>query len=220
MSKKVILFLVEGGSEIVALELALESIFNTNSTVMYLTEGDISSDSRVSPSNIKVTLNDKITKALEHKRLKKSDVIKVIHIIDTDGAFVDDRYIQQNTSDEFIYNTSCIACKDVNQIKNRNLHKQKNLNILIKLNEISGIPYEAYYLSIDLEHVFHNTLNASKEEKISLSEKLEDTFCENPSLLISTLKNHKVDGDHTQTWEYLKIDNNSLSRCTNLHLIF
>jgi len=47
---------------------------------------------------------------------------------------------------------------------------------LSRNSEINGIPYNAYYLSCNLEHVLHNDANINDNLKVEKAEEFSDSF--------------------------------------------
>ena len=221
MSKKVILFLVEGGTDITSLELALEKLFKNLNVILYITKGDLTSNKDIKPMNIKSKLGEKIKEALDRKKLQSKDIIKVIHIMDTDGTYINEKAIFYKDVESFFYSEDGIYYKDTEAVKKRNEKKRENLAVLIKLSKVlRNVPYSIYYLSSNLEHLFHGVLNCTKQEKEDLADKLEEDLYDSPEKLVEILEEFKIDGSYIETWDYLKEGNNSMERCSNLHLIF
>ena len=86
---KLILVLVEGKSDQTALNL-IEKFCENNKIQIYITKGDITSDFKTTYSNYENVLKDFIKKFINEYGLEKKDILQVIHIIDTDGAFIPD----------------------------------------------------------------------------------------------------------------------------------
>ena len=93
--KKVILFIVEGTSEELALGTLIESYYQDNHRViMKVVRGDITTRDFVQHNNIVAKVGELVKEEIARSRIKKTDIVKVVHLIDTDGAFIkDDRII-------------------------------------------------------------------------------------------------------------------------------
>lgn len=106
-------------------------------------------------------------------------------------------------------------------MKKRNQQKR---NILNKLSTMSttfkGKPYRVYYMSCNLEHVFHNIQNAPEDEKKKLSRRLEDAFYDDPNEFVKYMHDASfaAEGTYEETWKYIKNGVNSLNRHSNFHL--
>jgi hypothetical protein len=76
----------------------------------------------------------------------------VIHLIDTDGVFIEDNYIFEDFSRKKIFyleNKGMETNLVSNTIK-RNSKKRQLINILCSSNIINGMDYKMYYFSCNL----------------------------------------------------------------------
>lgn len=87
-TKKVILFIAEGPTDEDALSPVLKKIFQNSHVRFHVVHGDLTSDFTVDNSNAVKTVNSHIKMELDRYGFKRSDIIRVIHLIDTDGAFI------------------------------------------------------------------------------------------------------------------------------------
>lgn len=86
-AKKVILFLVEGASDLTSLEF-IDNI-NTDETIKFqITSGDVTSKLNITPQNCREEINKILLSFLERSKLRKTDIIKIIHILDIDGVYI------------------------------------------------------------------------------------------------------------------------------------
>ncbi len=222
-SKKIILFIVEGQSEEEALEGILAKIIDSHSTKFRVVRYDITADNKSTIVNVKGKVKEQIDIFLKESRLKKADIDKVVHLIDTDGLYIDERYMKEADVSGFVYSNSDISCRDIGLIKERNARKSAIVNKLCELPKVyQNIDYEMYYFSMNLDHVLYNKINATDTEKRELSEDFSDKYEGREIDFISFISDHNiaVDGTIKETWGYLKIENNSLKRKTNFHLFF
>jgi len=88
--RKVMLFLVEGKSEREALEILISNIIKNELVVFQVMEGDITSDKNSTPQNIKKIINEKVKFYMTESKVKKSDILSIIHLMDIDGAYIKD----------------------------------------------------------------------------------------------------------------------------------
>ena len=272
--RSAVLFLVEGMSEKKALELAVDKLYDQidkNIVVKFLMmDGDVTStrytdrlgnSGWISSDTIGAAIYDKFLKEFS-KKLEKGcnktendsrnesimlkEVSSIIHIVDTDGAFVSDEMVKLVTniekekfhldkckpyikkgrfySEEGIF---CVDVKKVDNIKKRNEHKSKILKFLSSLEKIKiktkDIPYSVYYFSCNLDHFLLNSANLDDKEKCEQAEGLSDDHANNPEGLVNLILQDpdSVYGiDYKESWEYIQQGNNSLQRLTNINLLF
>lgn len=222
--KKVLLFIVEGESDEVSFESLFDAFFENDDVHIFVTRGDITVSTEYEDTNVLNLLGKKVEYFCSIEKVLKRDIKTIIHLVDTDGAFISDSFIEQQERDKKTeYSESKIYAKNPEYIKKRNKIKADNLNKLCSKEKISGIPYYIYYLSRNLEHVLHNKIeNLSNEEKAKLSNKFDVEYGENLEKFLQFINDasFSVAGDYLQTWEYIKQDANSLKRKSNLHLLF
>ena len=221
MSKKIVLLIVEGITEDIALRGVLSEIFNDNRIEFCLVRTDITTREDIRPNNIKKELGN-IVKNFLGKTFRETDLQEVIHLVDTDGVYIPEANIEEDvTLNSFVYSTDKIKAKDINKVVERNEIKKANLEVLISTNEVlRRIPYKVYYLSQNLEHFFHDKLNCSREEKNGLAQLLEDRYIEDLTSFLTFVRDSKLKSpdDYSDYWNYIKKSTNSLSRCSNIHI--
>jgi len=218
--KKIILFIVEGISDQTCLGLALSRLLTSNNIQFKITEGDITTKEEASSTTITKLLGGVIKKFLAGI-FKPGDIQEVVHLIDTDGAFIPNAAIKQNTSLGIFYADDCIYTDNIAFIQARNVKKQQILNKLSTMTTIlKSIPYSVYFFSCNLDHALHNENNLTKDVKMSKAEDFEKRYADDLPGFISFLQNpdFAVIGDYAQSWAFIKIDTNSLKRYSNFHL--
>jgi hypothetical protein len=222
--KKIVFVIVEGPSDQDSLELLLDKIFDKNKIYVHVTHGDITSDLKNNPSNILKKVTEEIKGYARNYHLDRVHFQEIIHIVDTDGAYVSDECIEENPElNKPLYYENTIVAKNKQNIVNRNRNKSKNIDKLSMTSKIWGeIPYSVYYMSCNLDHVLYNKLNTSDEEKEN------DSYCfakkyrndiEGFKVFI-TKSYFSVEGDYIETWKYIKEGTRSLERHTNIGLCF
>ncbi|MCX6054203.1 MAG: hypothetical protein NTZ74_04660 [Chloroflexi bacterium] len=92
-AKKVILFLVEGITDQTTLGLILSKIINTQSIHFTITYGDICYKEGVDSTNAIIRTYDYVKSFMEQTRFQKSNFLRIVHLIDTDGAFIPDNNV-------------------------------------------------------------------------------------------------------------------------------
>lgn len=222
-TKKVILFIVEGVTDKTSLGGIIDKLISSNLVRFYITGGDITSDRFSNNSNAIAKVNDHVKAFLTRELgIKKSDIIQIVHLIDMDGAYIDGDQVQVEDVEEFIYSESAIIANSVERVIERNNRKQQVINRLSLCPTISGIPYNMYYFSCNLEHVLHNEINLSDDLKMVYAERFSDAYHKKEANFIDFIRDERfaVKGDHKETWEFIKISGNSLKRYSNFHLFF
>ena len=219
--KKVVFIIVEGPSDQDALEILLTKIFDSDSVHVEVMHGDVTTDFDVNPANIKKKLADTIKGYANQFRLSSSHFCRVIHLIDTDGAYVPDDCIYEDESLENPhYTLTAITAKKRENLINRNLRKRNNVNVLHTCQTIWSIPYSVYYMSCNLDHVLHNKLNSTDEEKELDAHEFAKKYRDDVDAFLKFIceSDFSVAGDYPQTWQFIKEGNHSLERHTNFRI--
>ena len=222
-AKKIILFLVEGASDLTSLEF-IDNI-NTNETIKFqITSGDVTSKLNITPQNCREEINKILLSFLERSKLRKTDIIKIIHILDVDGIYIPEiNIIEDKNIKKFLYTINGIVAPSKENVQKRNESKKQIVEKLLVTSKINSIPYEMYYMSCNLEHVLHDKLeDISEDEKKELANKFADRFYEKEIEFIDFINNKdfKVLGDYKVTWDFIKKDLNSVNRYSNFWLFF
>jgi len=222
--RNVILLLVEGISEETALGKIFKDLFNPGNTEIEVLRTDITSDKASTPQNLKKKVTDFVSRFAERNFFRQSDFLKVIHIVDTDGTYIAPEYIIEDAShNKPFYELHAIRTADKNGIIMRNENKRRNMNFLSTLSLVWGkIPYKAYYMSCNLEHVLVDKQNCTDEEKEEYSYAFAEKYEDNAADFVNFIgqSEFSVQGDFAETWNYIKQGLHSLERHTNLGLIF
>lgn len=221
--RKIILFLVEGASDCTSLEF-IENINEDETIKFQITSGDITSKLNITPQNCIIELNSHLNNFIKKNKLKKTDIVKIIHILDTDGVYIPDNKIVENTDiKNFLYSTEGIIANSKRNVEIRNKNKREILEKLLKTSMINSISYKIYYMSCNLEHVLHNKLeNLTDDEKKELANQFADKFYEKEYEFVKFINNSdfKVLGNYEDTWDFIKKDLNSVNRYSNFWLFF
>jgi len=222
MSKRIVLFIVEGITDKNSLALVLSKIIEKDKIVKFkIINGDITTKNGVNAGNIHKKITDYIKEFIDGNVYKKSDILNIIHLVDTDGAYISDDLVLKKDVDNIEYNTQNIYAKNIDNIKKRNKQKSQILSKLSSTNVVYvNLPYRIYFFSSNLEHVIHNKQSVCPEEKRKYSEQFEDKFITNPANFIEFMSSLEfaLNGEYKETWEFIKKDTNSLKRYTNFNL--
>jgi len=226
-TKKILLFVVEGDNDATALAATMMRIFSTERVQFCIMNGDITSSNKINPNNIKKALCCEIKRYIEDiLHVNKKDILRVIHLVDTDGAFIEPKFVllDENLGKNCkIYTTTGINANNPEGIINRNRDKAKILRILKDMNIIWGnVQYKIYYFSCNLDHFFCGNPNPSMKNKKENASSIDKKYSENIPLFISDIRDPRfaAKGNYHQTWDEIQTDLNSLSRRSNFHLLF
>lgn len=172
----------------------MASIGSSSETQFVITKGDITSRDGVTPSNVITKLKTEIDKVRSRYGYQLKDLVRIIHIADTDGTFTKD----------------CVVEAEV-------------MFKLYSTNKINSIDYRLYFNSCNLEHVLHNALkDFSDDEKEEMSDAFAEKYKGHLPEFINFISNQDiaVPGTYRETWKFIEKDKHSLQRHTNMHLIF
>lgn len=230
-SKSVILFIFEGVTEKIALENILEKIFSSNHVDVEFIGTDITSDKDITLSNIENELKNFIRDKIKPLHVDLSDIQQIVHVIDTDGGFVDDQYIKYDDSvDGIAYTNDFILSKNPSLTLKRNKEKTQKVNFLknreyLKFKAEKGltVPYQLFFFSRNREHALQNeSRELSRNEKTDMAFDFAIKFQGREKDFITLVNDSiiKVPGTFKQTWSFIQKDNNSLHRYSNFHILF
>lgn len=222
--KKIILFIVEGITDEMSLSLILSKLIDDSSVQFHVINSDITSDFNSSAQNIIRKIDGEVKNYLsKNTGLRKTDIKEIIHLVDTDGAFVDeDHIIEDDSCEKTFYTENSIHTNKKDLIVSRNERKSSILNKLYQTNSIGRISYRIFFFSSNLEHVLHNNQNTPLGDKSMYSYRFVDKYVGDESQFIKFISSSDfaVKGKYRDTWKFIKTDLNSLNRYCNLHLFF
>lgn len=219
--KKVVLVIVEGPSDDVALGVMLNQIFDKDAVHIHIMHGDITTKRGVRPDNILVRIGNVIREYAKSQHYKSRDFKQIIHITDTDGTFIpDEKVIDDINNEEVVYEFDGIHTMNKQGIINRNKQKKANLIKLKSIEQVWNIPYRIYYMSCNLDHVLYNKRNSSDEEKEENAYSFAKKYKNDVDGFIDYISNSDFSTDCTyeESWNYIEEGMNSLERNTNLNI--
>ncbi len=222
-TKKVILFIIEGITDEICLGYVLSRLLSEQIVGFEKTYGDITTKDGYDRAKIAAKVGDTVKDFMGRYFLKPSDIKEVVHLVDLDGAYISDDKVIQAACQKPFYTDENIQTSNVDGIQRRNQQKTENLNRLISLGKVyKNIPYKVFFFSCNLDHVLHDAPNLSRLEKDQYAKRFESEYADQPSIFLDFLGNqqYSVGGDYQQTWDFIKLDTNSLHRHTNFHLYF
>jgi hypothetical protein len=220
--KKVLFIIVEGPSDDEALGLIFTRLFSANHVHVEITHGDITSRNDINKDNIVSKIGDIVRKYAANYSLKQSDFLEVIHIIDTDGTYIsDDNIVEDISLNGIKYSLSEIRCPNKSAIEHRNEKKRENLDRIIYQPHVwKSVPYKAYYMSSNLDHVLYDKQNnddeGKKSDSLVFSRKYRNDI--NGFVEFMTNSDFSVVNGYKESWEFIKQDNHSIERHSNLGL--
>ena len=113
MTKKVILFLVEGPTDEDALAVIFTRLVNNHDIKFEVLRTDITADEDMTVKYIEERIDKVIQKyLLKNPFVVAEDIIKVVQIIDTDGAFIPTSLVKQSRNRKTEYFDTHIEAKD------------------------------------------------------------------------------------------------------------
>ncbi len=221
--KKVIAFIVEGASDEAALGTIMKEYFSDNEVRFEVIRGDITTKDYVSMDTILLKINEKIEEVKRKYRYQTEHFIKIIHLTDADGVYVDEDCVKYAEVEGIQYYTDCMETAKVKETIGRNSRKADILFKLRRTGKIQGIPYKIYYNSCNLEHVLYNELkDFTDDEKRDMSDDFAEKYEGKAEEFVAFISDAEiaVPGTYQKTWDFLEKDKNSLNRHSNMHLIF
>lgn len=222
-AKKIILFLVEGSTDSTSLGLVMSRLLETADVRFYVLGGDLCYRYRINEENAARSVMRPVNGFLQRYRLKKTDILRIVHIIDTDGAFIPPERVIRGGTENAHYKETCIETLSVDSLRSRNELKTAAASALSRLSHVDKIPYAFYYFSRNIEHVLHGRADSlSSREKRICSENFENRYADHPEDFVTFMKSREVAvrGSYHKTWEYILRGTNSLKRGSNFGLFF
>ncbi|MBR6744316.1 MAG: hypothetical protein IKM00_03755 [Clostridia bacterium] len=222
-TKKIVLFLVEGSTDSTSLGLIMSRLLTDDDVRFYVLGGDLCYRYHITEDNAARTVMRFVSGFLQRYRLKKSDILKIVHVIDTDGAFIPPERVIYGGKDHATYKETSIETLSVDSLRSRNEMKTNAARALSRLSQVEKIPYAFYYFSRNIEHVLHNRAdNLSSREKRLCSEAFENAYADHPEEFVQFMRSREVAvrGGYSKTWEYIFRGTNSLKRGSNFGLFF
>ena len=222
--KKIIFVIVEGPSDSDSLGVILTRMFDKNQVYVHVAHGDITTDFGTTTQNVLTKIAAMVQNYRSMYRLQTSDFLQVVHLIDTDGAFIpDSAIIEDSACETLFYSETEIHGSDRAAIRKRNQQKRSIIRRLYSCGKVcKTIPYRAYYMSSNLDHVLHNLQNASNKEKeknaLSFAIRYRNDIEEFKRFISES--DFSITGDYQKSWEYIQQDLHSLERHTNLGIWF
>ena len=131
--------------------------------------------------------------------------------------------VPRNASGYRNYTENEIKSAQPDQILLRNARKSENINRNCLMGKVWGsVPYRAYYMSANLDHVLYDKLNSSDKDKENdaflFAKRYKDRLDDFLQFIADS--EFSVVGDFKDSWEFIKEGKHSLERHTNLGICF
>ena len=224
LEKKVLIFIVEGANDEVALGMPLENLqksYAPDSAIrLGVTHGDITSDREVSDVSHEVT--KRVREYCKQYSLKKSDIFKVVHLLDMDGAYIhSDAIVQNDDYEKAFYGESTIVHISPDRMRKTHERKRRNVDKLINLKKTwSDIPYSVYFVSCNFDHVACGNANLTERSKSKAADAFLLKFGKNAEGFISFFYSPEliIGETFSASWDAIRQGLNSLHRYSNLNV--
>lgn len=219
--KKIVLLIVEGEADEAALAPLIKEIVRKEDILVKLCEGDLTSKIYTSrEQNVVSEIGRKVNEFITFNKIKKADIVQVVHIIDTDGAYIKDECIFEANCSGFIYSEEGITAPSKESVIRRNLNKTRAMDNLVARNNIMDIPYRVFYMSCNLDHVLYNERNLEDKRKVDMADDFADQYLEDIDGFVSFMNDRNLifEGEFRETWRQIKLEKSSLMRHSNLHI--
>ncbi|KSU60387.1 hypothetical protein AS034_16220 [[Bacillus] enclensis] len=225
--KKVVIVIVEGISDERAISSIRKYVRDTFGVFIHLTHGDVFSDNSYR-KGIKAVVGDQVQKVMQQYKYTKNEILAVIQVADTDGAFINDDLVivDENIGESKKYFCNSIKVssqKKAINIQQRNKVKAAKLKTMYPTLKVQkSINYHLLYFSCNLDHVIHGEMNLNDKEKEPKAKEFDKKYKGKPKDFVDFFKKEAfaVKGTKRETWEFIQRDNNSLKQYSNFHLIF
>ncbi len=224
-SPKILFVICEGDSDDITLHRSLKNYFNNyiKNIIVEVTSGDLAYKDNINENNCIKSIEKIIDQHKKKNFLFCTDYIAIVHIIDTDGAFIDDKSIIEDSS--LYANKFCdnkLFTNNKEYFSKRFEKKRLIYKKLFETNIICGIKYYKFYFSRNLEHALYGIENATLEQKIKLSNLFDKQYKLDAlgfeKILRKTMND--IPNDYKESWNYIFSDSNSIKQCSNISIIF
>jgi hypothetical protein len=222
--KKIVFVIVEGPSDDMAFGILLNRIYDKNVVHIKIMRGDITSDSSVNSSNIVARIGEVVKTYAKANHFERSHFKEIIHLIDMDGSYIPDGHVIEDMSARKpVYTLTDIRTANPDRIVHRNDRKRENIDRICSCTKIwTSIPYSAYYMSSNLDHVLYGKINSTDDDKENDAYVFAKQYKNNIPGFIEYLSesDFSVSDDYKESWNYIKEDLHSLERHTNFGICF
>lgn len=193
--------------------------------------GDPTSDIGIYPGNIEEQITKRIDRITdEGVFIYPKEVIKIVQIVDMDGAYILDesicrRYEKDLREENREYYENCIETDNLFATTRNLKRKRENLDYLVGLDTFklgsNSVEYSIYFFSSNLEHFMYGIQNMDGDKKIGAAKDFSLECMDNPSLFKQKMEIGDYllkDLTYSDSWNYIRERGlNSLSRVSNIN---
>lgn len=224
MVRKIVYVIVEGPADDAALYLLFNKLYDKNLVHIEITHGDITTKDWAGTENIVGRIGNLVKHYAAANHFKAQDFQEVIHIVDTDGAYIPESAVVEDAfCKDPVYSLTEIRTARPSMICQRNREKREVLSRLIPLKKVWGsIPYRIFYMSSNLDHVLYDKLNSTDDEKEADAYAFAKHYQDNLPGFLSFIcdSDFSIMGDYKKSWEFIQQELHSLERYSNLGILF
>ena len=212
-ARKSVIVIVEGLSDETVMSYFLPKIYDPSFVRVHVYHGDITTDRQSTPGSIIRQVNKCIKYEMKLYGLRKTDVLRAIHVMDTDGK-------ESADVPHTLYSCTEITTNDRESILARNQQKRANMTRLATTHAIGGIPYLPVYMSCNLDHVLHDKQNNDDDAKGTDAQNFVIRYNDDVPGFVRFMceSDFSVAGDQKESWEFIAEGLHSLERHTNFGL--
>lgn len=224
-SKKVIIILAEGMTDVDFLQPYLYDLVDKNKIRFEITNGDMLTKPENSRKNPKSIVGEKISEICKIRKFRDEDILFVIHLLDLDGSYVNQNDILINNSlDKKYYDLEkhkviAISESQKNDLINKWKKKRERQKILCNTPQIKKIDYFILYNSINLEHMISNRVLIETEDKEECIEKFLSQH--NLEMFINFFKSEEIllADNYKDSWIKIEQLSDGFARASNWYFL-
>ena len=230
MSKKCILFVVEGKCDKIELDAIIhlprfDNFRNKYKVYIVPANTDIttSGSNKQKQKNPAISaLNTIFKELMDREHLKEEDIIEIVQIADLDGCFIPEENIIRGDFPDFEYTDDSIITSNVDGAIGRNRKKCNRLFELIDREKIGRVNYSIYFVSCNMDHLLFNSRYLSPFGKEAKGMEFACECHKNPNYIDDIIFNEEicVGGSYWDTWDFILNGCESLQRHTNINIFF
>ena len=239
--QRFVIVIVDGASDVRCLRFVLSDLYeriNSTLEVLFFPEenceddkkGDITSRYGMNPEKIAGYISGRyIDPTLKrYGDLPPECIAEIIHVIDTDGAYIDDSSIKYDAKHQKIYyGKNEIRTAKVKAVMKRNKEKRGNVDFLCSLSCISfkdvHIPYSIYFFSSNLDHVLCGDANLDITKKYAKAKEFAKKCNDNPEQFLKAIElipGTLLNTTYEDSWSFIRErGNNSINPHTNINIL-